>query len=607
MTDPVSTVPVPDPLDPGRVTPAAAGPARDDPLAAMHAPADVHAPADPQVPANAHAPADAQARAAALADAQAAAALAGRRVLVAGLGESGLAIARWAAFKGAVVTVADSRDAPPQLAALRAACPGARFVGGDLSPGLLEGIDLVGWSQGLSPMLGAAVALYDAAREAGLPIWGELEFFAREFACLRAAGHEGRVLAITGTNGKTTTTRMVGHLCRQAGLRVAVAGNISPAVLEALREAIEHDDLPQVWVLELASYQLALAERFVPDCAALLNVTQDHLDWHGTMAGYLVAKQRIFAPGTVCVYNRDDPLTVPGATLAPGEDASGAMPGADAAGGPGTGSKAERLAARRAAARAAKAAAEAQAARVTVSFGLDAPTTAPGFGIVRDGGLAWLAEAVADEAPGGGGRRRRDAAGSRVRRLMPADALRVRGAHNQANALAALALARAIDVPMAAMLHGLRAFQGEPHRCELVAVIRDIEWYDDSKGTNVGATIAALSGLGKPAVLIAGGEGKGQDFAPLAPAVAANATAVLLIGRDAPILRAALAGTGVPIEDCESLEEAVGRASNRVRPGQAVLLSPACASWDMFRDYGHRAEVFVGAVRRIAEEDGQPC
>jgi UDP-N-acetylmuramoylalanine--D-glutamate ligase len=579
MTDPVPTDPVP-----------------TDPVREPHDPGPA-APAD-----------DTRARAAALAQAQADAALAGRRVLVAGLGESGLAIARWATFKGAVVTVADSRDTPPRLAALRAACPGARFVGGDLTPALLEGIDLVGWSQGLSPLLGNAVALYDAAREAGLPIWGELEFFAREFACLRAAGHEGKVVAITGTNGKTTTTRLVGHLCRQAGLRVAVAGNISPAVLDALREAIEHDDLPEVWVLELASYQLALSERFVPDCAALLNVTQDHLDWHGTMAGYLDAKQRIYAPGTVCVYNRDDPLTVPGATLPAGDGAPDAAPAADAAGGPAAGSKAERLAARRAAARAAKAAAEAQAARVTVSFGLDVPATAPGFGIVRDGGFAWLAEAVADESPALGTRRRRDAAaGIRVRRLMPADALRVRGAHNQANALAALALARAIDVPMAAMLHGLRAFQGEPHRCELVAVIRDIEWYDDSKGTNVGATVAALSGLGKPAVLIAGGEGKGQDFAPLAPAVTANATAVLLIGRDAPILRAALAGTGVPIEDCDSLEEAVVRAAGRVRPGEAVLLSPACASFDMFRNYGHRAEVFVGAVRRIAEEDGQPC
>ncbi|MEI7445909.1 MAG: cyanophycin synthetase, partial [Burkholderiales bacterium] len=192
---------------------------------------------------------------------------------------------------------------------------------------------------------------------------------------------------------------------------------------------------------------------------------------------------------------------------------------------------------------------------------------------------------------------------------MPADALRIRGAHNHANALAALALCRAAGVPMAAMLHALRGFEGEPHRCELVSVIRDIEWYDDSKGTNVGATVAALTGLGKPCVVILGGDGKGQDFSPLAPAVAVHAAAVMLIGRDAPAIRAALEaeGAGVPIHDCASLEEAVAEAARVVKPGQAVLLSPACASFDMFRNYGHRAQVFVDAVRRIAEEDGQPC
>jgi UDP-N-acetylmuramoylalanine--D-glutamate ligase len=546
----------------------------------------------------------ARVRAEALALAQARAALEGRRLLVAGLGESGLAIARWAASRGADVTVADSRAAPPGLDALRTACPGVRFVGGTLDASLLEGIELVGWSQGLSPVLGAAAPLHAAAVAAGIPVWGELEFFARGHAVLRASGGDSKVVAITGTNGKTTTTRLVGHLRRQAGLRVAVAGNISPAALDALREAIEHDDLPQVWVLELASYQLALCESFVPDSATILNLTQDHLDWHGEMAGYLGAKQRIYTPGTTCVFNRDDPLTVPGATL------PDAAPAPEAAADE-SGSKAERLAARRAAARAAKAEAEARAAleagRTTVSFGLDAPATAGSFGIVRDGGLAWLAEAVPDEDAVPAGRRRRDAAPVRVNRLMPADALRIRGAHNHANALAALALARSIGVPMAAMLHGLRAFRGEPHRCELVTVLRDVEWYDDSKGTNVGATVAALSGLDKPSVLIAGGDGKGQDFSPLAAAVSAHAAAVLLIGRDAPAIRAALAGTGVPLVDCATLEDAVADAARRVKPGQAVLLSPACASFDMFRNYAHRAQVYVDAVQRIAQEDGQTC
>jgi UDP-N-acetylmuramoylalanine--D-glutamate ligase len=551
--------------------------------------------------AEARAQADALAREQAIAQARVRADLAGRRVLVVGLGESGLAIARWVAFRGARVTVADSRESPPGLDALRSACPGVRFVGGALSPALLEGIELVGWSQGLSPMLGEAAPLYAAALAAGVPVWGELEFFAREFARLRAEGHDGRLVAITGTNGKTTTTRLVGHLCRQAGLRVAVAGNISPAALEALREAIEHDDLPQAWVLEVCSYQLALAESFAPDSATVLNVTQDHLDWHGTMAEYLAAKQRIYAPGTVCVCNRADPLTLPGATLPGADDAAAAS--AETA----TGSKAERLAARRAAARAARAQAEAEAARVIVSFGPDAPVVAPGFGVVRDGGLAWLAEAVADEEAIPSARRRRESAPVRIVRLMPADALRIRGAHNHANALAALALARSIGVPTAAMLHGLRAFRGEPHRCEAVATIGDVEYYDDSKGTNVGATVAALTGLGKRSVLIAGGEGKGQDFAPLASAVAEHAVAVMLIGRDAPAIRVALDGCGVPLRDCATLEEAVAEAAAIAGVGQAVLLSPACASFDMFRNYAHRAQVFVEAVRRLALEDGQPC
>lgn len=511
--------------------------------------------------------------------------LTGRRVLVAGLGESGLAIARWAAYAGAQVTVADSRSEPPQLATLMRACPDVRFIGGSLAPALLNEIDLVGWSQGLSPRLGDAVPLFEGARQAGIPVWGELEFFARELSRLRETGYNTRVAAITGTNGKTTTTRLLGHLCQQAGLTVAVAGNISPAALEALRVAIETAQLPQVWVLELASYQLALTDSFAPDCATVLNVTQDHLDWHGTMEDYLQAKQRIYDAAKVCVANRADPLTVPGASLQP-------VP------------PVEVPAATRAARRAAASVPPAPA-RTVVSFGLDAPTIAPGYGVVQDGGLSWLAEAVADEDSTG--RRRKEAPAVRVRKLMPADALMIRGAHNQANALAALAMARAIDVPMAAMLHGLRTYAGEPHRCECIAVIDEVEYYDDSKGTNVGATVAALLGLGKKVVLIAGGDGKGQDFSVLAPAVAGHAAAVLLIGRDAPALRGALQGIAAPIEDCLSLPAAVGRAAEIARPGQAVLLSPACASFDMFRNYTHRAEVFIEAVRDLAADRGQPC
>ncbi len=483
--------------------------------------------------------------------------LGGRRALVVGLGESGAAMARWAAARGAQVSVADTREAPPQLAALRQALPEARFVQAALTEALLTDVDVVLWSPGLSIELGETAAFHAAARARGLPVLGEIELFAQALAAMAEDGYRPKLVAITGTNGKTTTTRLVGHLCEQAGRRVALAGNIAPALLDVLREAIASGELPEVWVLELSSFQLALTESLAPAAAAVLNVSQDHLDWHASMASYIDAKHRIYRGAAVCVYNRDDPATQP------------------------------------------------RRAGETSSFGLGLPVAVGEFGLAHDGGLRWLAEAVPGEEPTG--RRRKEPVACTVRRLMPADALRVRGAHNQLNALAALALARAIGVPMAAMLHGLRAFAGEPHRCELITVVGDVEYYDDSKGTNVGATVAALNGLGRRCVLIAGGEGKGQDFGPLVQPVRNNARAVLLIGRDAAILRAVLADSGVPLEDCPSLERAVVRAAALAQPGDAVLLSPACASFDMFRDYAHRAEVFVGAVRTLADEAGVAC
>ena len=279
--------------------------------------------------------------------------------------------------------------------------------------------------------------------------------------------------------------------------------------------------------------------------------------WHASMASYIDAKQRIYRGAAVCVFNRDDPATLP------------------------------------------------RRARALSSFGQGLPAAEGEFGIAHEGGLRWLAQALPGEEPSG--RRRKEPAPCTVRRLMPADALRVRGSHNHLNALAALALARAIDLPMAKVLHGLRAFAGEPHRCELIAIIGDVEYYDDSKGTNVGATAAALNGLGRRCVLIAGGEGKGQDFTPLFQPVRAHARAVLLIGRDAPLIRESLAGCDVPIEDCASLEQAVERAAALAHPHDAVLLSPACASFDMFRNYGHRAEVFASAVHGLAREAGVAC
>jgi len=486
--------------------------------------------------------------------------LAGRRALVLGLGDSGLAMARWLAARGAVLRVADTRAGDParlpRLAELREAVGDVEVLGGDFDPAWLDGVELLAWSPGLSIETGASAAFRAAARERGIPVAGELELFAQALAELREGGYSPKVIAVTGTNGKTTTTALAAHLCASAGYSVRAAGNIRPAMLDALREAIAADDLPQVWVLELSSFQLALADGFKPDAAAILNVSEDHLDWHASMASYAAAKKRIYAPGTVAVCNRGDAAT-------------------------------------------------AIDREPMASFGADAPASAGDFGLVRDGALTWLAQAVAvDDLPAG--RRRREPPPFTVRRLMPADALRIRGLHNQLNALAALALCAAIGVPMARMLHGLRAYEGEPHRCQLIAVVDDVEYYDDSKGTNVGATVAALEGLGKRCRLIAGGDGKGQDFAPLAPAVAHHATGVWLIGRDAARLRAALAHAGVPLVDCPDLPAAVRAAAQGARAGDAVLLSPACASLDMFRDYAHRAEVFAKTVGEIAAERGNP-
>lgn len=482
-------------------------------------------------------------------------------VLVLGLGESGLAMARWCARYGCRVRVADTRSAPPNLSQLEEAAPQAEFVGGPFTPALLEGMALVAISPGLSPLTPEMAALLTAAGEATVPVWGEIELFAQALRHLEAeSGYAPRVLAITGTNGKTTTTSLTGGLVRRAGRTVAVAGNISPSALDKLSDCIAEATLPDVWVLELSSFQLETTHSLNPHAATVLNITQDHLDWHGSMEAYAAAKQKIFGPQSVRVLNRDDLMVM-------------------------------RMG---------------QGAAQVVTFGTDQPEVAGDFGLLRDNGMPWLAMAEADGEDEARPRRRKsestDAvpAAVRLKRLMPADALHIRGLHNAANALAALALCRAIDLPLNHLLHGLRAYRGEPHRVELIATIAEVEYVDDSKGTNVGATVAALNGLAKPTVLIAGGEGKGQDFSPLTLPVSQYGRAVILIGRDAPAMRAALSSTGIRIEDADTLEAAVELAASIAQAGDVVLLSPACASLDMFRNYAHRAEVFRSAVEDVA-------
>ncbi|MEX3592011.1 MAG: UDP-N-acetylmuramoyl-L-alanine--D-glutamate ligase [Burkholderia sp.] len=485
-------------------------------------------------------------------------------VLVLGLGDSGLAIARWCARYACPLRIADTRKAPPNLTVLREAVDEVEFVGGVFSPALLDGgIELIALSPGLSRQEPALTALFAVARERDIPVWGELEFFARALAALAANGYAPKVLAITGTNGKTTTTGLTGLLCERAGRSVAVAGNISPAMLDKLSNAIDAATLPDVWVLELSSFQLDSSESFAPDAATVLNITQDHLDWHGSFEAYTEAKARIFGPNTVRVLNRGDAEVM---KLMP--------PVAD------------------------------NALRI-VTFGLDEPSREGDYGLARANGISWLVEAVdldGNNAPVSPRRSTTEMAAVpnlASKRLIPTDALHIRGLHNAANALAAFALARAIKLPPAALLHGLREYRGVAHRVELIASLAGVDYVDDSKGTNVGATVAALTGLAKRTVLIAGGEGKGQEFTPLALPVARWCRAVMLIGRDAPLIRKALAETGVPLVDHATLEAAVQAASVMAEPGDVVLLSPACASFDMFNGYAHRAAVFRSALEDI--------
>lgn len=495
----------------------------------------------------------------------------GQQVLVLGLGESGLAMAQWLARCGALLRVADTREAPERMTVLRELLPQAEFVGGSFSASLLDGMDFVAVSPGLMPGQELA-AILPAAQERNIPVWGEIEIFAQALASLRSErNYAPKLIAITGTNGKTTVTSMVGLLCQRAGANVQLAGNISPAALDVLRDVLERDALPQVWVLELSSFQLHTTFSLQADAATVLNVTQDHLDWHGSMDAYVADKARIFGANTIRVLNRDDPKVM--------QLASPLVP--------------------------------------VLTFGADKPKQVNSFGLLNERGMQWLAMAVlAEEADKQGERRRKKKEIVElpvgISRLMPTDALQIRGQHNAMNALAALALCRAIGLPLAPLLHGLREYHGEPHRVELVATIGGVEYYDDSKGTNVGATVAALSGLGlsqcrgeNRLILIAGGDGKGQDFSPLLEPVAHHVRAVFLIGKDAAAIQSAITAAGVELVKCVTLDEAVLRASEIARAGDVVLLSPACASLDMFRNYAHRAQVFVDAVREIGLSRGE--
>ena len=495
----------------------------------------------------------------------------GQQVLVVGLGASGLAMARWCARLGAQVTVLDDRAAPPQAATLTQEVPAARLVHGALdAQALAHGrFQRVCISPGLSPA--RVSVLVDAARAQGLWVGSELGLFTHALRTLQEAqAYQPQIIAITGTNGKTTVTSLTGQLVACAGKTVAVAGNIGPTLLDTLAQALQAQALPQVWVLELSSFQLHYAEDFEPTVATVLNLSQDHLDWHSDLQDYARAKTRIFGSKGLMLLNRDDAQVM--AMLPAPQRVKLQKP----------------------------------VQRAHVCFSAQTPRHAGDYGLEEVHGVVWLVRAApADETL----KRGRNAPEEDLflQRLMPADALRIRGRHNACNALAAVALASATGCALGPMLFGLREYRGEPHRLQSLGVVNAVEYFDDSKGTNVGATVAALQGLGpeRALVLILGGDGKGQDFAPLAEPVRAFVRAVLLIGRDGALIGQALQNTGVPLHHAASMEDAVHQAAALAQEGDALLMSPACASFDMFKDYAHRAAVFAQAVQSLALAQGQ--
>ena len=506
--------------------------------------------------------------------------------LILGLGESGYAMAKWCLRNGAKASLVDTRDRTKLNERQKGWLSDLEVAGlkdiyfGTLNNVHLENIDVIGISPGLSPLHEPTASFLARAQELSIDIWGELEFFARGMAALDRMARAGSsqykpaLLAITGTNGKTTTTALTGQLCERAGKHVAVAGNISPAALDKLMSCLDESDhvadMPEIWVLELSSFQLIYAKTFNATAATVLNITQDHLDWHGDMKTYIDAKAKIFGKDTICILNRDDSLVM--------------------------GLLSE----------------EQKANRSVITFGASRPDEQGAFGIEHDlraGGIDWLVWAEVDEDFEPQPKRRRKAVvvenePLRLRRLIPADALRIRGRHNALNAVAALALTRAAGLPMNMLLHGLRDYHGEPHRVQSVSIISNVEYVDDSKGTNVGATVAALNGLsanesGKRIWLIAGGEGKSQDFSPLRDPVMRFVKGVFLIGKDAPIIAEALTGS-VTCVISQTLQNAVAEAAKQAQSGDIVLLSPACASFDQFSDYVARAEAFVAEVQELA-------
>lgn len=441
------------------------------------------------------------------------------KTLIVGLGKTGLSCARYLAAQGVAFAVTDSREAPPGLALLREEMPDlAIFLGGFKSEVFEAASRLV-----VSPGVSLQEPQIQAAMQRGVEVLGDIELFARVV--------DAPVIAITGSNGKSTVTTLVGEMARIAGIPVAIGGNLGSPALDLLNDAV------QLYVLELSSFQLETTRSLKAAAAVVLNISADHMDRYPDLAHYMAAKAVIYQGAEQAIINRDDPRVV---QLAEQNDA-------------------------------------------LIGFSLNTPHEAD-FGVSEIEQVPWLCQGTLP--------------------LLPVSELRMAGRHNLANALAALALGTAVGLPMAAMLRALRTFTGLPHRTQFVASKRELRWYNDSKGTNVGATLAALQGL-HPAegdsltVLIAGGDCKGADFSELAPVVERTARAVILIGRDAPAIAAVLQGR-TKLVQVKTLFDAVQQAVELAEPGDRVLLSPACASFDMFANFEERGQAFVDAVEALA-------
>ncbi len=496
-----------------------------------------------------------------------------KAVLILGLGETGEAAARWLAGEGRRLVLADTRSQPLGLSALQellAAHIDNCHVGCALEATWLDDVDMVVLSPGLSPHQEPIKSFLRQATHLGVEVVGEIELFARALIGLaKERDYRPQVLGVTGTNGKTTVTALTRHMLMSGGVSCEAAGNIGPAALTALMQALEADALPQAWVLELSSFQLHTTTSLKLAVGVVLNTTQDHLDWHGDFESYKQDKARLFAQSAICIVNRDD-LVV--RDMVPTLDDWNIR-----------------------------------------SFGQSVPVYTHDIGTELNQDVQWLisAEPVDFEQTQAPVSRRRKQVpilprpAGRLVRLMPVDALPMAGMHNTMNVMAASLLVRSLSIGWAAILKAASQYEGEPHRMRFIRMARDVHFFDDSKGTNVGATVAGVQGLGRPVVLIAGGQAKGQDFTALARALAQRGRVAVLIGQDALLLQEAFDRAGVASLLAADMTQAVALAFEQAQAGDAVVLSPACASFDMYQNYKARGHAFIDAVQELALSVGE--